>query len=120
MIPVVHFSQKFSLFEETWSPKTVGKFDNYLVKVAKIKGHFTWHTHDECDEVFIVHKGKMQIDFRDNCVPIGEGEMLIVPRGKEHKPFAEEMCEIILLERSDAINTGNVQNEFTKTDEDWI
>jgi len=116
----INFDHKFSLFGECWSPKCVARLDNYLVKVVKIQGHFTWHSHKECDEIFIVQKGKMGIDFRDGFVELKESEMYVVPKGKEHKPFAENVCEAILLEREDVINTGGVQNEFTKEEEEWI
>jgi len=116
----INFKEKFSLFNEYWSPKCIARFDDYLVKVAKIKGHFTWHTHPECDEIFIVHKGKMRIDFKGRAVELNEGEMSVVQKGMEHKPFSEDGCEIILLERSDVINTGDQKNEFTKAEIEWI
>lgn len=115
----INFDEKFAMITECWSPKIVAGLDNYLVKIAKIEGHFTWHKHTDCDEIFMVHKGKMRIDFRDGSVELGEGEMYVVPKGKEHKPFAEELCEIILLERDDVVNTGDVTDEFTKKAE-WI
>ena len=90
------------------------------MKVVKIVGHFTWHSHTDCDEIFLVHKGKMRIDFRDGFVDLTEGELFVVPKGKEHKPFSEEICEVVILERNDVVNTGNVKNEFTKESCEWI
>ncbi|MFA7420309.1 MAG: cupin domain-containing protein [Melioribacteraceae bacterium] len=116
----INFDDKFAHFDECWSPKCVARLDNYLVKVLKIKGYFSWHSHKECDEIFIVHKGKMRIDFRDGFVELNNGELFVVPKGKEHKPFSEEVSEIILLEREDVLNTGDVTNEFTKENLDWI
>jgi len=115
----INLEEKFSRFTECWSPKCVAKLDNYLVKIVKIKGHFTWHKHTDCDELFMVHKGKMQIDFRNGSVELNKGDMLVVPKGKEHKPFAEDICEVIVLESEDVVNTGNVRDEFTK-EAGWI
>lgn len=116
----INFKEKYSLFNEYWSPKCIARIDDYFVKVAKIKGHFTWHTHHDCDEMFIVHKGKMRIDFEYESVELNEGEMFVVQKGTKHKPFSEEGCEIILFERSDVINTGDKKNEFTKDEIEWI
>ena len=116
----INVDEKFSLIKEYWSPKIIAKIDDYYIKLAKIKGEFTWHTHDDCDEVFIVNKGEMKIDFRDSFVEIKEKAMYVVEKGKEHKPYAESECEIILFERSDVINTGDKKNEFTKEQIDWI
>lgn len=116
----INFIEKFSLFDDYWSPKCIAQLDNYLVKVVKIKGHFTWHTHADCDEIFIVHKGKMRIDFRNESVELNKDEMFVVQKGKEHKPFSEDGCEIILLERVDVVNTGDKTNEFTKEKIEWI
>ena len=74
-------------------------FDNYLVKLGKIKGEYTWHSHSGCDEIFIVHKGRMRIELREGAVELSEGEMFTLPAGSEHKPVAEELCEIIMIER---------------------
>ncbi len=116
----INFDDKFALFDECWSPKCVARLDNYLVKVVNTMGEFTWHSHEECDEIFIVHKGKLKIDFRDGLVELITGEMFVVPKGKEHKPFSDDVCEVILLEREDVINTGDISNEFTKEILDWI
>lgn len=116
----INMENKFAKFAECWSPKCIAKLDNYLVKVVKIVGHFTWHSHADCDEIFLVHKGKMRIDFRDGFVDLTEGELFVIPKGKEHKPFSEEICEVVLFERNDVVNTGNVKNEFTKESNEWI
>ena len=116
----VNFREKFSMFNEYWSPKCVAALDDYLIKIAKIKGHFTWHTHTGCDEIFIVFKGEMRIDFRNESVALKEGELFVVEKGREHKPFSEEGCEIIMVERSGVLNTGDQKNEFTKETLEWI
>jgi mannose-6-phosphate isomerase-like protein (cupin superfamily) len=116
----ISFDEKFELFNDLWSPKCVAQFDNYLVKVAKIQGHFTWHSHSEFDEVFLVHKGDMRIDFRDAAVELKKGEMYVVPKGEEHKPYSENECEIILIENKGVSKTGDDRDEFTKERLHWI
>lgn len=103
----INLSEKLSRFSEHWSPKLVETVDDYEVKVVKIKGDFVWHKHDADDEMFIVLKGGFRMDFRDRQVELNAGEMIVVPRGVEHKPFAAEECEIILLERRGVVNTGD-------------
>ncbi len=120
LLDCVKIDTKFSMINEYWSPKIIAKIDNYYIKIAKINGEFTWHTHDDCDEVFIVHRGEMRIDFRDSCVKIPEGGLFVVEKGKEHKPASKSECEIILFERSDVLNTGDRKNEFTKENIEWI
>jgi len=116
----IDFEEKFNLITEYWSPKIVGKMNDYFIKIAKVKGDFTWHHHDDSDEVFIVHKGTLKIDFRDGSTELKTGQMFTVEKGKEHKPFAEQECRIILFEKDTVCNTGNVKNEFTKEKVEWI
>ena len=119
MIDKVNLAQKFSLFQEQWSPKIVGELNDSYVKLAKIKGEFVWHHHDQEDELFLVIKGRLLMKFRDREVWLDEGEFLIVPRGVEHIPVAEQECHIMLLEPKTTLNTGNVQNERTVNSE-WL
>ncbi|MEQ8226029.1 MAG: cupin domain-containing protein, partial [Candidatus Eremiobacterota bacterium] len=105
---------------DCWSPKIIGKINDYFVKIAKVKGDFTWHLHDDSDEVFIVHKGILKIDFRDGSAELKAGQMFVVEKGKEHKPYAENECHIILFEKDTVVNTGNIKNEFTKESVEWI
>lgn len=116
----INFIEKFSLFEELWTPKCIAQLDNYIVKIAKIQGEFSWHTHSECDEMFIVHSGSMSIKFRDSTVGLGKGELFVVKKGVEHKPSADEVCEIIMFEREDVVNTGDEVNEHTIENPNWI
>ena len=90
------------------------------MKLGKIKGEYIWHSHTEADEIFIVHKGEMKIELRSGTIELSEGEMYVVDRGLEHKPVADELCEIIMIERDDVINTGKDVNEFTKKKLDWV
>lgn len=105
---------KFDLIQEFWSPKIVGELNGQQVKFAKLKGAFDWHFHENEDELFFILKGKLRMEFRDRTVELNENEMLIVPRGVEHKPVAEDEVWIMLFEPASTLNTGNITNEKTK------
>ena len=109
----VNLAQKFAAFHEYWSPRIVGSLNESYVKVAKFKGEFIWHRHDAEDELFLVVKGSLLIKFRDGEVRIGEGEFLIVPKGVEHLPIAEEEVHAVVIEPKTTLNTGNVTTERT-------
>jgi mannose-6-phosphate isomerase-like protein (cupin superfamily) len=111
----INLLEKFGLFSEHWSPKIVGELNGQQVKLAKLKGEFIFHQHENEDELFLVIKGMLKIDFRDKTVELNEGEVLIVPRGVEHKPVAEEEVWVLLFEPASTLNTGNLVNERTKT-----
>ncbi len=112
----INLAEKFSLFDETWTPKLVGELNGQHVKLAKIKGEFVWHTHDEADEMFLVIKGSITIELRDQRVLLNEGEFFIVPRGVEHRPVAVEEAHIMLFEPAGTVNTGVVEHEYTERD----
>lgn len=103
----VNLREKFSSFAEQWAPKVVGAVDDYEVKLVKIEGDFVWHRHADADELFLVVEGRLRMDFRDRQVEVGPGEMIVVPRGVEHKPFAAQECKMMLLERRGVSNTGD-------------
>jgi len=103
----INLGAKLAAFNEHWSPKLVETIDDYDIKLVKLQGDFVWHSHAAEDELFLVLKGSFRMDFRDRQVTVGAGEMIVVPRGVEHKPFAELECEILLLERRGVVNTGN-------------
>ena len=109
----VNLQEKFSLFSEYWKPHVIGELNGQHVKVAKLKGEFFWHHHEHEDELFLITKGRLKIEFRDRVVEINAGEFIIVPRGVEHKPIADEEVELLLFEPASTLNTGNVQNERT-------
>jgi mannose-6-phosphate isomerase-like protein (cupin superfamily) len=115
----INLSQKFDLFHEHWCPRIVGELNDSYVKLAKLQGEFVWHKHDEEDELFLVVKGKLQIKLRDRDLWINEGEFVIIPKGVEHCPVAEEEVQVLLLEPKSTLNTGDVQNERT-VDAEWI
>lgn len=120
MLSKVNLMQKLNLFHDHWSPKIVGKLNDSYVKLAKLKGEFVWHHHDNEDELFLVLKGKLTMELRDGDVEVGEGEFIIVPKGVEHKPVAEEEVHLMLSEPKTTINTGNVKNERTVEKLEWI
>ena len=109
----VNLSEKFGLFSDLWSPKIVGELNGQHVKLAKLKGEFVWHHHENEDELFLVLRGALAIHLRDRVVNLSEGEFFIVPKGVEHKPVAEDEAHILLLEPVSTLNTGNVRNERT-------
>ena len=109
----VSISDKLKLVNEYWKPKVVGELNDSYVKVAKLKGEFLWHRHENEDELFWVIKGTLIIKFKDKDIVLNEGELLIVPRGVEHMPVAEEEVQVILIEPVTTINTGNVRSERT-------
>ena len=109
----VNIKEKFGLFEDRWSPKVIGQVNDAYVKAVKLKGEFVWHHHDEEDELFLVVKGSMVIKLRDRDIYLEEGEFVVIPRGVEHLPVAEEEAHVLLLEPKSTLNTGNVANERT-------
>lgn len=116
----ITLSEKFSLFSEYWSPKIVGELNGQNVKLAKFKGEFVWHKHDYEDEMFLVVNGILKIEFRDKTVTLNKNEFLIVPKGVEHKPVAENEVLVMLFEPASTLNTGDTENELTKHQLDWI
>ncbi|MER2057904.1 MAG: cupin domain-containing protein [Niallia sp.] len=120
MMEKVNLAEKFSIFNDSWNPKIVGELNESFVKLVKVKDEFVWHQHENEDEMFLVVKGKLLIKFRDRDVWINEGEFLVVPRGVEHMPVAEEEVHVLLLEPKTTINTGNEVNEKTKTNLETI
>jgi mannose-6-phosphate isomerase-like protein (cupin superfamily) len=116
----VNFNEKFAKFSEQWSPKIIAKMNDYHFKLVRLQGTFVWHNHTETDEVFVVLDGEMTIEFRDGNVDLKSGEMFVVPRGVEHKPFSAKECRIMLVERAGTINTGDAGGELTAEDNIWI
>ena len=112
----IDLREKFAAFSEYWSPRIVAELNGQHVKLAKIRGEFIWHHHDHEDELFLVHRGHLRMEFRDRVVELGPGQMIVVPRGVEHRPVADEETEIVLFEPAGTLNTGNVTNERTVHD----
>ena len=109
----INVYQKLSFFNEHWSPKVLGEVNDSYVKVAKLKGEFLWHTHENEDEMFYVLKGTLTIKLRDRDVILNEGEFLIIPKGIEHMPVAESEVHVMLIEPKTTLNTGDVKNDRT-------
>jgi len=116
----INLREKFNLFSEYWSPKIIGELNGQQVKLTKIKEEFVFHHHDDEDELFMVIKGKLAMEFRDKTVEVNEGEIIIVPKGVEHKPVADEETWVMLFEPASTLNTGNIVNERTKSQLEMI
>ncbi len=110
----INLDQKLSLFSDYWNPRIVGELNGQHVKLAKLKGEFVWHHHDHEDELFYVVKGKLKMEFRDKIIELVPGEMIVVPKGVEHKPVAVEEVHVMLFEPASTLNTGNIENERTR------
>jgi mannose-6-phosphate isomerase-like protein (cupin superfamily) len=114
----INLAEKLSLIPDHWNPRIVGELNGQHLKLVKFQGPFTWHHHENEDEMFFVVQGRFRMDYRENGQSretwIEQGEFVIVPRGVEHRPFAEEECEVLLFEPVSTLNTGNVEDEFTQ------
>jgi mannose-6-phosphate isomerase-like protein (cupin superfamily) len=109
----VNLTEKFALFEDYWHPRIVGELNGQHVKVVKLKGEFVWHHHEHEDELFFILQGRLNIQFRDKDMVLEEGEFLVIPKGIEHLPVAEEECWVMLFEPVGTLNTGNVEEDKT-------
>lgn len=116
----INLKQKLSLFAEHWQPKVVAEMNDYQFKLSKVEGDFIWHNHPETDETFLVVEGHLRIDFRDGFVNLGPGEMFVVPKGVEHKPFAEKEVKVMIIEPRGVLNTGREGGELTAKTDVWI
>lgn len=116
----INFADKFANFSELWSPKIITQMNDYHFKLVKIKGEFIWHSHQDTDEVFIVISGRMTIHYRNAKVELNEGEMFVVTKGVEHKPSAQQECQVMLVEPVGTVNTGDVGGEMTAQEDVWI
>ena len=116
----INLEEKFSRINEYYQPKIIAKMNEYHFKLAKLKGNFVWHIHPETDEAFIIMHGELEIELRDGKVTLGKGEMFVVPKGVEHKPFAREECHVMLFEPVGTLNTGDAGGERTVADPEWI
>ncbi|MDB9722765.1 MAG: cupin domain-containing protein [Fidelibacterota bacterium] len=120
MLKAININDKLNKFSDYWSPKVIGEMNNYQFKLAKVKGQFIWHSHKETDETFIVLNGELIIEFKNEKVKLSKGELYIVPKGVEHKPYAKDECHIMLIEPKGIINTGNRSSELTSKNDNWV
>lgn len=116
----IRFTEKLARLEGFWSPRVIAEMNDYQFKIVRIQGDFVWHDHPETDETFIVLNGEIRIDFRDRAVVLGEGEMYVVPKGVEHKPYAEAEAELLLIEPKGILNTGHAGGDRTQENDLWI
>jgi mannose-6-phosphate isomerase-like protein (cupin superfamily) len=116
----INFQQKFGLLQEQWSPRVIAEMNDYQFKIVKPEGDFIWHDHKDTDETFIVIEGNLRIDFRDGAVHLGAGEMFVIPKGVEHKPYAENEVKVLLIEPRGVVNTGHEGGERTAENDIWI
>jgi mannose-6-phosphate isomerase-like protein (cupin superfamily) len=116
----INLAAKLALIHDRWQPRVVAEMNDYQFKIVKIEGDFMWHDHPDTDETFIVLEGELRIDFRDGAVHLSQGEMFVVPKGKEHKPFAQKEVKLMLIEPRGVQNTGRETNERTARNDVWI
>ena len=116
----VNLSEKFNKFSDFWAPRVIAEMNDYQFKLVKVEGEFFWHTHDDTDETFIVLDGELIIEFRDKTITLKKGEMIVVPKGAEHKPSAQQECQIMIIEPKGVINTGDTIGHLTTENDVWI
>jgi mannose-6-phosphate isomerase-like protein (cupin superfamily) len=116
----INFADKFGLFREQWQPKVIAEMNDYQFKVVRLEGDFVWHDHKDTDETFIVIDGELRIDFRNGAVNLAAGEMFVIPKGIEHKPFAAREVKLLLIEPRGVLNTGDAGGERTAQNDVWI
>ena len=116
----INLKSKFQKFTDQWSPKVIEEINDYQFKLVKIENDFTWHKHDDTDEAFLVIEGKMGIEFEDQTIELNEGEMIVVPKGIKHKPYADTEAKIMIIEPKGVSNTGDVVNDLTAKNDQWI
>tara|TARA_B100001094_G_C17865407_1_gene639453 strand:+ start:180 stop:539 length:360 start_codon:yes stop_codon:yes gene_type:complete len=116
----INLMEKLSSFSDHWSPKVIAEMNDYQFKLVKIKGDFIWHNHADTDEVFIVIEGSMCIEFEDRTIELSEGEMYVVPKGVNHKPYAQEECKIMIVEPRNVVNTGDKEDDLTASNDIWV
>jgi len=116
----INFKSKFEKFNDLWSPKVIAEMNDYQFKLVKIKDDFVWHEHNDTDEVFIVISGVIWIEFKDETIQINTGEMIVVPKGTKHRPYAIEEAQIMLVEPKGVVNTGDIESDLTALNDQWV
>jgi mannose-6-phosphate isomerase-like protein (cupin superfamily) len=119
-VPVINFAEKFARIDELHAYKLVAQMNDYHFKLVRMNREFIWHSHPETDEVFMVIDGQLRIDLRDETLSLTKGEMVVIPKGIEHKPSCREECKILLIEPAGTLNTGNAGGDLTDTDIEWV
>ena len=116
----INLKEKLALFSDYWSPRVIAEMNDYQFKLVKIKGEFVWHHHEDTDETFIVINGTMNIEFKDQTISLSKGEMFVVQKGVEHRPYAENECELMIIEPKGVINTGDLDSKLTAQNDVWV
>ena len=116
----VNLAEKFALFSEHWTPKIITELNDYQIKIVKVKGDFVWHDHSDTDEFFLVIEGTLFIEFENETMELNAGELYVVPKGVQHRPFAKSECKVMLIEPRGIVNTGEVDSELTASNDVWI
>ncbi len=116
----VNLAEKFALFSEHWTPKIITELNDYQIKIVKVEGDFVWHDHSDTDEFFLVIEGTLFIEFENETMELNAGELYVVPKGVQHRPFAKSECKVMLIEPRGIVNTGEVDSELTASNDVWI
>ena len=116
----VNLAEKFALFSEHWTPKIIAELNDYQIKIVKVVGDFVWHDHSDTDEFFLVIEGTLFIEFEDETMELNAGELYVVPKGVQHRPYALEECKVMLIEPRGVVNTGEAESNLTASNDVWI
>ena len=116
----INLEEKFALFNEHWTPKIISELNDYQIKIVKVEGDFVWHDHSETDEFFLVIEGTLFIEFEGETMELNAGELYVVPKGVQHRPYALEECKVMLIEPRGVVNTGEAESDLTATKDVWI
>ena len=116
----INLEQKFSLFNEHWTPKIIAELNDYQIKIVKVEGDFVWHDHSDTDEFFFVIEGTLFIEFESETMELNTGELYVVPKGVQHRPFAHDECKVMLIEPRGVVNTGEASSDLTASNDVWI
>ncbi|MGB2339920.1 MAG: cupin domain-containing protein [Candidatus Poseidoniaceae archaeon] len=116
----INLEQKFSLFNEHWTPKIIAELNDYQIKIVKVEGDFVWHDHSDTDEFFFVIEGTLFIEFESETMELNAGELYVVPKGVQHRPFAHDECKVMLIEPRGVVNTGEASSDLTASNDVWI
>ena len=119
-IEKINLTEKLAKFSDTWAPRVIGELNDYQLKLVKLDGPFVWHTHEDTDELFLVLKGMMSIEFESHTIDLNQGELLVVPKGTPHKPVAADECHVMLIEPRGVRNTGERNDAFTAQNNVWV
>ena len=116
----VNLAEKFALFSEHWTPKIIAELNDYQIKIVKVEGDFVWHDHSDTDEFFFVIEGTLFIEFKNETMELNTGELYVVPKGVQHRPYALEECKVMLIEPRGVVNTGEAESNLTASNDVWI